>query len=212
MKITKRLKSIITASIFFFVFSLSVFSQNFTEPAIIHRPLKDYGLKDHVNVTKTLPHSENQEWRLVCKLPYNAQFQPWIEVEAPSGKVIKFDSTNPLVPAQFFTQQDTTVYGIKSYEAVKWISGEGAIYTVPAGVSVRAVKYRETGYDTKFVGSFMCNDNDYNILWKKASRTAYLCMREHYMDCPDRERSEWLGMLCLRWKKAFISSIIMQIH
>jgi len=203
MKITKRLKSIITASIFFFVFSLSVFSQNFTEPAIIHRPLKDYGLKDYVNVTKTLPHSENQEWRLVCKLPYNAQFQPWIEVEAPSGKVIKFDSTNPLVPAQFFTQQDTTVYGIKSYEAVKWISGEGAIYTVPAGVSVRAVKYRETGYDTKFVGSFMCNDNDYNILWKKASRTAYLCMREHYMDCPDRERSEWLGDAVLEMEEGF---------
>jgi alpha-L-rhamnosidase len=182
---------------------LTAHSQNVTENGIIHRPLKDYGLQDYVNVTKTLPHSENQEWRLVCKLPYNAQFQPWIEVEAPSGKVIKFDSTNPLVPAQFFAQQDTTVSGIKSYEAPKWISGEGACYTIPAGVTVRAVKYRETGYDTKFVGSFLCNDNDYNILWQKASRTAYLCMREHYMDCPDRERSEWLGDAVLEMEEGF---------
>jgi hypothetical protein len=183
--------------------SSTSYSQNSTATAIIHRPLKDYGLQDYVNVTKTLPHSENQEWRLVCKLPYNAQFQPWIEVEAPSGKVIKFDSTNPLVSAQFFAQQDTTVSGVRSYEAVKWISGEGACYTIPAGVTVRAVKYRETGYDTKFVGSFVCNDNDYNILWQKASRTAYLCMREHYMDCPDRERSEWLGDAVLEMEEGF---------
>ena len=70
---------------------------------------------------------------------------------------------------------------------------EGAIYTVPAGVTVRAVKYRETGFDTTFVGSFECNDRDYNVLWTKAARTAYLCMRDHFYDCPDRERVGFWG-------------------
>jgi len=73
------------------------------------------------------------------------------------------------------------------------VSGEGLIYTIPAGVKVLEVKYRETGYPTELAGSFRCNDEDYNVLWKKAARTLYLCIREHYMDCPDRERREWLG-------------------
>lgn len=186
------------------IFSSSTcYSQNSTATAITHRPLKDYGRKDYVNVTKTLPRSETNEWTLVCKLPYNAQFQPWIEVEAPSGKIIIFDSTNPLVPAHQPTQQYTTKSGVQNYEVPNWISGEGVRYTIPAGVTVRAVKYRETGYDTSFAGSFWCNDNDYNVLWQKATRTAYLCMREHYMDCPDRERSEWIGDAVLQMEEGF---------
>jgi hypothetical protein len=186
------------------IFSILIgYSQDLTEGGIIHRPLKDYGLQDYVYMTKTLPYSENNTWTLTCKLPYNAQFQPWIEVEAPSGKIIFFDSTNPLVPAIGTRQQYTTKSGVQSYEVPNWMSGEGARYTIPAGVKVTAVKYRETGYDTSFSGSFSCNDNDYNVLWQKAARTAYLCMREHYMDCPDRERSEWLGDAVLEMEEGF---------
>ncbi len=196
-------KKIIVLLNFILFASLIGYSQDANSGGIVHRPLKDYGLRDYVNITKTLPHSENQEWRLVCKLPYNAQFQPWIEVEAPSGKTILFDSTNPLVAANQDTQQYTTKPGVQSSEAPKWISGEGAQYTIPPGVTVRAVKYRETGYDTSFAGTFLCNDNDYNVLWQKATRTAYLCMRDHYMDCPDRERAEWLGDAVLEMEEGF---------
>jgi len=196
-------KSLIILLSFLLFNFLTVHSQNSTEGGIIHRPLKDYGLKDYVNITKTLPHSENSTWTLVCELPYNAQFQPWIEVESPSGKTILFDSTNPLVPAIQTTQQYTTKSGVQTYEVPNWISGEGARYTIPAGVTVRGVKFHETGYDTSLAGSFRCNDNDYNVLWQKAARTAYLCMREHYMDCPDRERSEWLGDAVLEMEEGF---------
>ena len=190
--------------IYILIFSILIgYSQGLTEVGIIHRPLKDYGLRDYVNITKTLPRSDSSEWTVTCKLPYNAQFQQWIEVEAPAGKTIFFDSTNPLVPAIGIRQQYTTRSGVQSYEVPNWISGEGARYTIPAGVKVIAVKYRETGYNTSFAGSFWCNDNDYNVLWQKASRTAYLCMREHYMDCPDRERSEWLGDAVLEMEEGF---------
>lgn len=84
-----------------------------------------------------------------------------------------------------------------------WISGEGAIYAIPAGVTVKAVKYRETGCDTRFAGAFHCNDHDYNILWQKATRTCYVCMRDHFMDCPDRERAEWLGDAVLQMEECF---------
>ena len=60
-------------------------------------------------------------------------------------------------------------------------------------MTVKAVKYRETGYDTAFAGSFQCNDEDYNVLWQKAARTCYLCMRDHFYDCPDRERVGFWG-------------------
>jgi hypothetical protein len=155
--------------------------------------IKDYGLKNYVRLSKDLPHVENGEWKLVCEMPYNCHFQPSLDVEAPAGKLIKFNSSNPLV--QYLTPTETclTEAGEHSYEAKKWVSGEGAIYTIPAGVTVKAVQYRQTGYDTSFAGSFECNDNDYTVLWQKAARTAYLCMRDHFYDCPDRERVGFWG-------------------
>ena len=30
--------------------------------------------------------------------------------------------------------------------------------------------------------------------WNKAARTAYICMRDHFYDCPDRERVGFWGM------------------
>jgi len=86
------------------------------------------------------------------------------------------------------TETCTTLAGTHDYEASQWVSGEGAIYSIPAGVTVKAVKYRETGYDTAFAGSFECNDEDSTSCGGKAARTAYLCMRDHFYDCPDRER------------------------
>jgi len=142
--------------------------------------IKDYGLNDYVYTSKELPHSEGAAWKLVCQLPHNAQFQPWIELDGPAGETIQFDSSNPLV--RFLTPSETctTQAGVQTHEAANWVSGEGAIYTVPAGVTVRSVKYRETGYDTAFAGAFACNDEDYNTLWRKAARTCYVSMREHF--------------------------------
>ena len=173
--------------------SLLCLTAGFLEPAQLGPGLKDYGLKDYVGLSKDLPHAEDREWTLVGRMPYNCQFQPWITLEAPAGKVIRFNSSNPLVLYLTPTETWTTVAGEQTVEAGNWISGEGAIYTIPAGVTVKAVKYRETGYDTTFAGSFECDDNDYNILWKKGARTAYICMRDHFYDCPDRERVGFWG-------------------
>jgi alpha-L-rhamnosidase len=158
-----------------------------------HPPMKDYGLKEYIYLSKELPRSENKPWKLVCQMPYNCHFQPWIELDGPEGKEISFNSSNPLVLYLTKTEKYTTLEGKQTYEAKNWVSGEGAVYTIPAGVTVKAVKYRETGYDTKFAGSFECNDNDYNILWKKGARTAYICMRDWFYDCPDRERVGFWG-------------------
>ena len=136
--------------------------------------IKDYGLKPYVRVSQRLPHTEDRAWKLVCALPYNCQFQSWIQVEALAGKTLQLNSSNPLVLYLTPTETCVTTEGDHAYEAQRWVSREGAVYTIPAGVTVKAVQYRETGYDTTFAGSFQCNDEDYNILWRKAARTAYL--------------------------------------
>lgn len=155
--------------------------------------IKDYGLKDYVRLSKDLPHSEDKPWKLVAEMPYNCHFQLWIQLESPAGQTIKFNSSNPLVLYLTPTETYTTTAGDQTAEAKNWVSGEGAVYTIPAGVIVKAVKYRETGYDTAFAGSFESNDDDFNILWRKGARTAYICMRDHFYDCPDRERVGFWG-------------------
>lgn len=155
--------------------------------------IKDYGKKDYVRLSKDLPHSEDAPWKLVCTMPYNCHFQPSITVEAPAGKTILFNSSNPLVLYLTPTETCDTQAGENTYEAKNWVSGEGAIYTIPAGVTVKSVQYRETGYNTTFAGSFECSDSDLTTLWNKAARTAYICMRDHFYDCPDRERVGFWG-------------------
>ena len=172
---------------------LATLSGIFFDPANATATIKDYGTMEYLHLSKDLPHVEAAPWKLVCTMPYNCHFQPSIELDAPAGKEIRFNSSNPLVLYLTPTETATTQDGVRTYEAKHWVSGEGAIYTIPAGVTVKAVKYRETGFDTTFTGSFECNDNDYNILWKKAARTAYICMRDHFYDCPDRERVGFWG-------------------
>jgi len=96
--------------------------------------IKDYGLKDYIRISKDLPRSEDQPWKLVCTMPYNCHFQPWIQLDSPEGKTIQFNSSNPLVLYLTPTETYTTTSGEQTYEAKKWVSGEGAIYTIPAGV------------------------------------------------------------------------------
>lgn len=166
--------------------------------------LKDFGLRDYVYTSKDLPRVDSKPWRLVCQLPYNAQYTAWIRCSADTeGKVVSVDSSNPLVRAQQSEQNFTTVKGENTWEMPRWVSGEGVIYTIPAGVEVLKVQYRETGYPTEVAGLFRCNINDYNVLWEKANRTLYLCMRDRFMDCPDRERAEWLGDAILQMEECF---------
>jgi hypothetical protein len=155
--------------------------------------IRDYGLKPYTRTSHSLPCVEEKPWILTCKLPYNCHFQHWIVVESPTKTKLTLKSTNPLV--LYLTPAETIEIGPgkQTIEAKNWVSGEGATYQIPAGVTVRAVQYRETGFDCDFAGSFSCDDADFTTLWNKAARTAYICMRDHFYDCPDRERVGFWG-------------------
>jgi hypothetical protein len=157
---------------------------------LIERPIpqwKDYGLKDYTSVRQ-------DGGVVIAQLPYNAQVTPWMEIEAPAGLEIDIRTDNfkggsePNVHAKYITRN-----GVQQFECLGWMNGHEVHYRLPAGAKVRSLKYRETGFDTDFTGSFRCDDPALNTLWTKAARTLYVTMRDTYMDCPDRERAQWWG-------------------
>ena len=159
---------------------------------LVKRPIplwKDYGLTDYTNIRKS-PKGDT----LFCRLPYNCHVTPYFKVKAPEGKMIKMQMDNylgggsPNVRGEYITRD-----GEQEYESLGWMNGHEVWYVIPEGVEVLEVKYRETGYNAEFVEPFKCNEPFYNELWKRSARTLYVTMRDTYMDCPDRERSQWWG-------------------
>ncbi len=159
---------------------------------LVKRPIpmwKCGGLKDY-------PQIRRSGDTLVCSLPYNAQITPYLKVKSPAGRTIKMLTDHykvALAKTQCLWAEYVTREGVQEYESLGWLNGDKMFYIVPPEVEVLDVKYRETGYDTEITGSFECDDPFLNEYWKKAVRTLYVCMRDTYMDCPDRERAQWWG-------------------
>ena len=170
---------------------------------LIDRPVpmwKDYGLKEYISIER------KADTLLVANLSYNAQINPYIKLRVRSGDIIDIRTDNyrgggvPNVYAEYVTKE-----GIQEFEAWGWMNGHQVLYTIPKDAEVLELKYRETGYDTEFIGSFSCDDDFYNRLWKKSLRTLYITMRDTYMDCPDRERAQWWGDVVNELGEAFYS-------
>jgi hypothetical protein len=140
-----------------------------------------------------------------ARLPYNAQVTPYLRVNAPSaGAVIALQTDRSAetggasVRARYVTRA-----GEQEYESLGWMSGNEVQYTIPSGVQIIELGYRESGYDTDLSGRFTSSDEDLNTLWTKAQRTLYLNMRDTYFDCPTRERALWWGDAVIEIEQAF---------
>lgn len=158
--------------------------------------LKDFRLRNYENPAPSEVFTTTGETVVEMKLPYNAQLTPYLKISAEAGKkiIIKTDTYDTIWPQE---KNNMSVYytkeGEQEYEALGWINGERVYYVIPSGVTIHSLKYRETGYDTEFKGSFVCDDEFLNKLWQKSLRTLYVTMRDTFMDCPDRERVQWWG-------------------
>lgn len=129
------------------------------------------------------------EGKYRLKLPTNIQFTPYIKVNAPAGKVIRMSSPNAGNTSVTYTTKD----GVQEFESLTWINWWYVDFEIPEGVEVISLGYRQSGYNTEFEGSFISDDEFFNRLWIKARDTAYVNIRDTFMDCPDRERAPWLG-------------------
>ena len=155
--------------------------------------VKDYGLKDYENSKDYENYTVKNLFgeKITVEIPYNAQITTYLKVIAPVGKKIRIITENTPIGAVSTTY--ITKEGEQEFEALGWVNGEHITYDIPHGVTVVALKYRETGYDSSFAGNFMCDDEFLNSLWQKSLRTLYVNMRDNLMDCPDRERAQWWG-------------------
>jgi alpha-L-rhamnosidase len=172
---------------------------------LIKRPIpfwKDFGLRPYKTVSKTRHDSV-----ITALLPYNAQVAPYFKIRARSGQVIDIRTDHYLTAGKTALASVRTEYitrnGIQEFECPNWMSGQRVFYRIPPGVEILKLKYRETGYDTKFSGQFKCDDEFINSLIKKAQRTLYVNMRDNYFDCPDRERAQWWGDVVIEMGQAF---------
>lgn len=164
---------------------------------LVQRPIpqwKNSGLLSYVKAP-AFPVQYDKDTLITCTLPSNLQVTPYLKVETrEEGKLIEIKTENlmgggePNMYAQYVSRK-----GKQEYESYGWINGHTVTYKIPAGVKVLDLKYRETGYNTDFAGSFTSSDDFLNRMWQKAQRTLYLTMRDNYMDCPDRERAQWWG-------------------
>ncbi len=161
---------------------------------LIERPIplwRDYGISDYLSIVK---EQDDDHTIYRCRLPYNCHVTPYLDIEAEAGRLIHIQTDDymgggePNVRAEYVTRS-----GKQQYESLGWMNGHEVIYRIPNDVKVTALRYRETGYDTDFSGTFLCDDDFLNRLRTKALRTLYVTMRDTYMDCPDRERSQWWG-------------------
>lgn len=157
---------------------------------------RNYGMKDFLNSDSIKGMYVEKNTVIEMQLPYNLQFTPFLALDAPKGKkiTIKTENYHTNAPGENGIKSVyITKNGVQKYESLGWLNGERVRFEIPAGVTIIDLKYRETGYDTDRVGSFWCDDEFLNRLWEKCSRTLYISMRDTFMDCPDRERTQWWG-------------------
>ncbi|MEU5310895.1 discoidin domain-containing protein [Streptomyces sp. NPDC021562] len=181
--------------------------------ALVRRPIPQFrysGLKPYTNAA-SLPATGQGSTAVSAMLPTNLQVTPYLKVDAPAGAVIgiqtdHYDDGLALVGADSgYNVRSTYVCtgGVQEFESLGWMSGTAVRYTIPSGVTVLDLKYRESGYDTDFAGSFSSSDTFLDALWGKAARTMYLNMRDNHMDCPTRERAQWWGDVVNQLKEGF---------
>ncbi len=171
---------------------------------LVERPIpqwKDSGLRDYANAAELPKVSDGQT--IKAKLPYNAQVTPYLKIEGPAGQLVDLRTDQYVVHGPTIRAEYVTRDGVQEYENLGWMNGHEVHYTIPAGFKIHALKFRETGYDTEFTGTFDCDDPFLNTLRQKALRTLYITMRDTYMDCPDRERAQWWGDLVNEMGEAF---------
>lgn len=127
-------------------------------------------------------------------LPKNVTITPYLKLKSSAGELIDIRTDNYRGGSQNNVRTEyMTRDGEQEFETYAYMNGHHVIYTLPVGVEVIDLKYRETKYNSEVIGHFSCNDPFYNRLWEKAVNTLNVNMRDNFMDCPDRERAQWWG-------------------
>ena len=148
----------------------------------------------------------------VVDLPYAMCFSAVFEAEAEGGEIIDIRSDRYNVnggPGDEFHNYNghrieyICKEGKNEFWCPMYLYGEKMIVTCPDTVKIKKLAYQESGYDTKRIGNFKTDNEIFNALVEKSIRTLYVCMRNNFMDCPDRERGQWIGDVSVQAPQVF---------
>lgn len=148
----------------------------------------------------------------IADLPYAMTVSVCFEAKAKGGEIIDIRTDRYNInggPGDEFHNYNghRIVYvckeGENKFVCPMYLYGEKLIADYPETVKLKMLGYRESGYDTEFVGSFKTDDPLFNRLIEKSIRTLYVCMRNNFMDCPDRERGQWIGDVSVQAPQVF---------
>ena len=135
-------------------------------------------------------------------LPHACAFVPIVSLDATGGEIIDVRTDRYVVnggPGDHRSRYNSHRHeyickpGHNEFHLPFYLYGEELIVTADTPINNMQLGFCETGYDCDITGHFECSDPLLNSLVKKAARTLYVCMRDNFMDCPDRERGQWIG-------------------
>lgn len=150
---------------------------------------------DLTDASKYLNQKFTEKTTIDIDMGTNVQFSPYFELNAESEglRITYYTDTYITSNLGSFKDDYVTKKGVQSYESYPWRTGKHLIIEVPAGVTFTKIAVRRSGFDTEQTGSFASSNETLNTLWQRAANTVKICMRDTYMDCPERERSPWAG-------------------
>lgn len=147
------------------------------------------------------------------KLPVAMHVSPYLKVKGEAGKIIDIRSDRYFVnggPGDHKAKYSghrfeyKTRDGLQEYSAYNYVFAEELVFTIPSGVQVIELGYRESCYPANITAQFNTKNVLLNKLLAKCARTLKVCMRENFMDCPDRERGQWIGDVSVQAPQVFL--------
>ncbi len=147
-----------------------------------------------------IPYQNNKNWPsestggiITMKLPKNITITPYLKIDAPAGLLIDIRTDNYKGGSEYNVRTEyVTKAGVQEFETPGYMNGHEVYYSIPKGVKVLDLKYRETRYNSDYVGYFESDNKDLNSLWVKSLNTMNVNLRDAIQD-PDRERAQWWG-------------------
>ncbi len=168
---------------------------------------RDFGVKDALNIKHSNVRLRDDVSKTVitADLPYNMHITPIITIDDPIGNnFVEIRTDHSYIAERVCLRAEyITKKGRQTYESLGWLNGEKIEIIAPKGFKVEKIQYRQTGYDCDISGKFSCDDEFFNTFWLKAMRTLHVGMRDTLMDCPERERGQWIGDAVVQMGQAF---------
>ncbi len=136
-----------------------------------------------------------EDTTFTIKLPKNMQFSPYFELtsEESGARFTYYTNTYTSQGISSFKDDYIAKEGAQTFESYPWRSGDELIIEADKGITFTKIGFRESRYASNVTGEFKVDNEKINTLWEKCVNTLLICMRDSYMDCPERERSPYIG-------------------